>query len=71
MAFEVGSRDFAVALIPCGALVAAASAYVVHGEVGKPRSLLCNKLLASATITFLFAVGLIIGSLVYLVRMFD
>lgn len=68
MPFDVGTRSFAYALIPCGALLAAASAYVIQGETGKPRDLLGNKLLASAIITLLFATVLVIGSLIYLAR---
>ena len=66
MPFAVGTRSFALALIPCSALVGAASAYVVHGEYGKPRSLLGNKLLASGSITLLFAIGLVVGAVLYL-----
>ena len=68
MPFEVGTRDFAIALIPCASLLAATSAYVVRGELRKPRGLLGNKLIASASITLLFGLCLIIGSLIYLAR---
>ena len=69
MPYERGTREFAFALIACGAILAHASFYVARGEWRvKPRSLLGDKLLASSLITLLFGVSLVVGSVVYLLR---
>ena len=69
MPYEKGTREFAFALIVCGAIVAHASFYVARGEWRvKPRSLLGDKLLAASLITFLFGASLVVGSFVYLLR---
>ncbi|HEX5709043.1 MAG TPA: hypothetical protein VFX96_17205 [Pyrinomonadaceae bacterium] len=69
MPFVVGTREFALALIVTAAVLAPASFYVLRGEMRvKPRGLLGNKLLASSLITFVFAVALFVGSLIYLFK---
>jgi len=69
MPYEKGSREFALAVMACGVILALASFYVVQGEMRLPlRGLLGNKLLASATITLLFGLAMIVGSIIYLGR---
>ena len=69
MPFEKGTREFALAVVACGAVLSLASFYVVNGERRlKARSLLGNKLLASATITLLFGLSITVGAIVYLLR---
>jgi hypothetical protein len=69
MAYEKGTRDFALAVLACGVIFSVSSLYVVGGERRlKSRSLLNLKLLATASITFLFGLFMAIGSMVFLVR---
>lgn len=69
MPYAVGTREYALALAACGAILSLASFYVVRGESKlKARGLLGNKLLASSLITLLFGVGLLLGAIVYLSR---
>ena len=69
MPFEKGTREFALAVIACGVLLSLSSFYVVEGEIRlKSRSLLGVKLLTTATITLLFGLSMIVGSIVYLIR---
>jgi hypothetical protein len=69
MPFEKGTREFAVALVVCGAILSGASFYVARGEWRlSHRSLLGNKLLASSIITLAFGVALLAGSIFYLAR---
>lgn len=69
MPFVPGTREFALAVMVCGAILAASSFYVARGEVRlKPSSLLGRKLIASSLITLLFGLSLFVGSIVYLSR---
>jgi hypothetical protein len=69
MPFERGTREFALAVMACGAILSLASLYVVRGEMRlKARGLLGNKLLASASITLVLGLSLVVGSVVYLGR---
>lgn len=68
MPYERGTREFALALIACGALLSLASFYVARGELKiKHRPLLGNKLLAASIITLLFGVSMLVGSILYLI----
>ena len=67
MPFDKGTREFAFALMACGAILTLSSFYVVRGEMRlKHRPLVGNKLLASSLITLLFGASLLVGSIVYL-----
>ena len=67
MPFERGTREFALALIACGVVLALSSFYVVVGEGKlKARSLVGTKLFLSAIITLLFGLTMTLGSTVYL-----
>lgn len=69
MPYVRGTRGFAFSLIACGAILAAASYYVIRGESrGRGRDLLGYKLLASSLITFVFGMALFVGAIVYLSR---
>ena len=68
MPWERGTREFVIALVPCGLVLALGSYYVLRGEWGRPRGLLGNKLVASSSITLLFGASLFVGALVYLLR---
>lgn len=69
MPYEKGTREFALALIICGAILTFASFYVVLCERGeKSRPLFATKLLAASLITLLFGIALIVGALLYLFR---
>ena len=69
MPYVPGTREFALALIPCGAVLSLSSLYVLRGEMKlKAHSLLGYKLLATSLITFIFGVSLLIGAIVYLIR---
>lgn len=68
MPYEKGTREFALAIMACGAVVTLSSLYVVQGEIKiKLRSLVGNKLLAASLITLLFGMAMLVGSMVYLV----
>ena len=70
MPYVKGTREFTLALLVCGAILSAGSFYVARGELKlKARGLLGNKLVASSLITLLFGIGILIGSLIYLVRL--
>ncbi len=65
--FVAGTREFALSLLPCGVILLFGSLYVLAGEAKRAsRDLLGYKLLATSTITTAFALGLIVGSVVYL-----
>lgn len=67
MPYEKGTREFALAVMACGAILALSSFYVVRGEMKlKARTLLGNKLLAASIITLLFGMLMFVGSIVYL-----
>ena len=67
MPFAKGTRESALAIAVCGALLSLASFYVVRGEMKlKARSLLGNKLLAASLITLLFGASMLVGSILYL-----
>lgn len=69
MPFEKGTREFAWAVVACGAVLALASFYVARGEWRlKHRGLLGDKMLASSLITLLFGVLMVVGAVVYLGR---
>ena len=69
MPFEKGTREFALAIMACGAILALSSFYVFRGEAKlKQRDLLGNKLLATSLITLLFGLSMFVGSLIYLGR---
>lgn len=69
MPYEKGTREFAFAVLACGAVLSLASFYVARGEMRlKARDLLGMKLLASSLITLLFGVTILVGSIVYLLR---
>ena len=65
MPFERGTREFTLSLIACGIILSAGSLYTLIGE-RRSRSLLGMKLIAASSITLLFGIGLLVGSLVYL-----
>lgn len=67
MPYEKGTREFAFAVMACGAILSVGSYYAARGEMKlKARSLLGNKILASSLITLLFGMAMLFGSLVYL-----
>lgn len=69
MPYEKGEREFAWAVMVCGAILALASFYVMRGELRlKYRGLLSYKLLASSIITLLFGISLLAGSILYVSR---
>jgi hypothetical protein len=69
MPYVKGTREFALALVACGAILSLASFYVARGELQlKARGLLGNKLVASSLITLLFGLGMVIGAIIYLVQ---
>jgi predicted phage tail protein len=69
MPYVKGTREYALSIMACGAILTLASFYVVQGELKlKHRALLGNKLLAASFITLLFGVSLLLGSVVYLSR---
>ena len=58
-----------MAIMGWGAIMTLSSCYVLQGEVNvKARSLLKRKLLAASFITLLFAVSMLVGSIVYLIQ---
>jgi hypothetical protein len=68
MPYVKGTREFAFAIMACGAIVTLSSFYVAQGEIKiKPRTLLGNKLLAASLITLLFGVAMMVGSIVKLI----
>jgi hypothetical protein len=67
MPYEKGTREYALAIMACGAILTLSSFYVVQGEMKlKSRDLVGNKLLAASLITLLFGISLLVGSIVYL-----
>jgi hypothetical protein len=67
MPYERGTREYALAIVACGALLSLSSFYVARGEAKlKHRSLLGNKLLAASLITLLFGMLMLLGSILYL-----
>ena len=67
MPYAKGTREFAFAVMACGAILTLSSFYVVRGEMRiKPRPLLGDKLLAASLITLLFGASLLVGSISYL-----
>jgi hypothetical protein len=69
MPYVRGTREFALALTVCGAILSLGSFYVAWGEMKlKARGLLGDKLVAASLITLLFGIGMLAGSLIYLVR---
>lgn len=69
MPYERGTREFALALAACGAILAFSSFSVARGELRvKPRMLVGDKLLAASLITLVFGAALVVGSVVYLLR---
>jgi hypothetical protein len=69
MPYEKGTREFALALIICGAVLTFSGFYVVTGEWGeKHRPLFASRLLAASLITLIFGLALILGALLYLFR---
>jgi hypothetical protein len=68
MPFVKGTREYVLALIPCGAILALSSFYVFQGERRlKHRSLLGTKLLATSLITLLFGTSIFVGAIAYLI----
>lgn len=69
MPFAKGTREFAWAGVACGVILSVGSFYAARGEWKvKPRGLVGDKLLAASAITWLFGVGLVAWSVVWLVR---
>lgn len=69
MPYAKGTREFAFALVACGAILTLGSLQAARGELRlKARSLLGNKLLAASLITLLFGVGTLVGAVLYLAR---
>lgn len=67
MPYVKGTREYALAIVACGALLSLASFYVARGELKlKHRSLVGNKLLAVSLITLLFGMLMLVGSILYL-----
>jgi hypothetical protein len=68
MPYARGTREFAAAVAVCGAALALSSLYVARGEFKlKHRGLLGNKLLAASLVTLVFGLGMVVGSILYLV----
>jgi len=64
--FERGTPAFALSLVPCGLFIAAASCYVLRGELRLgSHGLLGLKLIVTTLITLLFGAALAAGSVVY------
>jgi hypothetical protein len=69
MPYVKGTREYALAIMACGAILSLSSFYVVRGESKlKARGLVGNKLLAASLITLLFGMSMLVGSIVYLSR---
>jgi hypothetical protein len=69
MPYVKGTREFALALVVCGAILSLGSFYVARGELKlEARGLLGNKLVASSLITLLFGIGMLVGAIIYLFR---
>jgi hypothetical protein len=69
MPHEKGTREYALAIMACGAILIFSSFYVLRGEWRlKQRSLLGNKLLAVSFITFLFGIFTLAVSIIQLGR---
>jgi hypothetical protein len=67
MPFVKGTREFALAVVVCGAVLTLSSFYVARGELRvKYRPLVGTKLLASSLITLVFGAGLVVGAVAYL-----
>jgi hypothetical protein len=68
MPFEKGTREFALAIMACGTILALSSFYVLRGEMKlRLRTLLGMKLFISSFITLLFGMSILAGSIVYLI----
>ena len=68
MPYEKGTREFALAIAACGALLSLGSFYAARGEAKlKHRSLVGNKLLAASIITLVFGMSMLVGSILYLI----
>jgi hypothetical protein len=66
MPFERGEREYSLALIACGIILTLGSFYVVYGEMKyKHYTLVGNRLLISALITFIFGLLLFLGALIH------
>jgi hypothetical protein len=69
MPFEKGEREFWLALIACGTLLSAGSAYAARGEVQlQHRSLVGNKILAASTITLVAGIALLVLAVLKLAK---
>jgi hypothetical protein len=69
MPYVKGTREFALALTACGAILSLGSFYVARGELKlEARGLLGNKLSAASLITLLFGLSMLVGAIIYLVR---
>jgi hypothetical protein len=69
MPFERGMPEFAWAVLACGVILSVGSFYAARGEWRvKPRMPVGTKLLTASAITYLFGVGLVAWSLVWLAR---
>lgn len=69
MPFEKGTREYVLAIMGYGIILALSSFYVVWGEMKLAhRSLVGNKLLAASIITLLFGMLILVGAIVYLGR---
>lgn len=67
MPYAKGTREYALAIAACGALLSFSSFYVVRGEMRiKWRSLVNTKLLAASLITLVFGIAMLLGSILYL-----
>lgn len=65
--FERGTPEFALTLVPCGLFIAAASFYVLRGELQlRSHGLLSLKLIVTTLITLAFGLALATGSVVYI-----
>jgi hypothetical protein len=69
MPYVKGTREFALSLVACGAILGLGSLYVARGELKlETRGLLGNKFVAASVITLLFGLGMLVGAIIYLVR---
>jgi hypothetical protein len=69
MPYEKGTREYALAIMACGAILMLSSFYVLRGEWRlKQRGLLGNKLLATSLITLLFGMFTLAVSIIQLGR---
>jgi sugar phosphate permease len=69
MPYAKGTTEYALGIAACGAILTLSSFYVVRGETRlNSRSLLSIKLIVASLITLIFGLLMLVGSIVYLIR---